>query len=182
MKRSMTTLGLTAILAVCAATAGQVWAGSDDHADIQQFLKSPQDLSMAIRAAEGATGGKAYAAEFETDKGAAGYKVKTLTGDKLAKVTIDASTGAVKQTKDKGLLSAKDDDDAVDPAQMTGSLLDLVGKAEQLSGGRVMSIDHESEDGATVIEVEIAQADGTTKDYTFDAAGNKIVPVGDTQG
>ncbi|WP_041527246.1 PepSY domain-containing protein [Paracoccus aminophilus] len=177
MKRTLSVLGLTAIASLGAMVGGQVWAATDNSAEVQQFLKAPQTLTAAIHAAESATGGKAYAAEFDDHKGTGRYEVKTLAGDKLAKVRVDATTGKVTDTKDKGLLSAKKDSDALDPAALKGSLADLVAKAETLSGGKVMSIDHERENGATTVEVEVAAADGTAKTFAFDAAGDKLVPV-----
>ncbi|TWI33865.1 PepSY domain-containing protein [Paracoccus sulfuroxidans] len=177
MKRTVSMLALAAIAAGSALSVGQAWAGSDDTAEIQQFLTAPKGISEAIRAAETATGGKAIEAEFDDHKGAAAYEVKTVAGDKIAKVKIDAATGQVVETKDKGTLAGQDDDDAVDPAKMPVSLLDVVTKAEAESGGKVMSVGHESEDGTTQTELEIVKADGSRLDYTFDAAAGKLVPT-----
>lgn len=179
MTRTLSMLSLVAIAAASAVSVGPVWAGSDDAAEIQLFLKAPKGISDAIRAAESATSGKAIQAEFDDHKGAAAYEVKTVAGDKIAKVKIDASSGQVIETKDKGTLAAKGDE-AVDPAKMTVSLLDIVTKAEAESGGKVMSVDHEIEDGVTQTEIEIVKADGTRVDYTFDSSASKLVPA--TQG
>ena len=182
MKRTVSMFALTAIAAGSALSVGQAWAGSDDTAEIQQFLTAPKGISDAIRAAETATGGKAIEAEFDDHKGAAAYEVKTVAGDKIAKVKIDAASGQVVETKDKGTLAGKDDDDVVDPAKMTVSLLDVVTKAEAESGGKVMSVGHESEDGTAQTELEIVKADGSQLDYTFDATAAKLVPMIEGQG
>lgn len=176
MKRTVSMLALIAIAGGSAGTVGQALAGSDDTAEIQHFLAAPKGISEAIRAAEATTGGKAIEAEFDDHKGAAAYEVKTVSGDKIAKVKVDAVSGQVIKTKDKGKVDAKDDD-AIDPAKMTVSLLDIVTKAEAESGGKVMSLGRESEDGTSQIVLEIVKADGSRLDYTFDATAAKLVPM-----
>ncbi|HWL57808.1 MAG TPA: PepSY domain-containing protein [Paracoccus sp. (in: a-proteobacteria)] len=182
MKRTISTLALAAIAVASATTVGQARPPSDDTAEIQQFLKAPKSISDAIRAAESSTGGKAIEAEFDDHKGVAAYEVKTVAGDTVAKVKIDAASGQVIKTKDKGTLATKDDDDVVDPAKMTVSLLDVVAKAEAESGGKVMSVDHESENGTTHTQLEIVKADGSLLDYTFDASAAKLIPMIEGQG
>lgn len=180
MKRPISMLTLAAIATSGALFAGQGWARSDDQAEIQQFLNAPHSLSAAIQMAESSTGGRAYAAEFSEHRGTGVYEVETLNNDKLAEVQVDPATGTITQTKDEGLLSANGAE--LVPSEMPGSLVDVIAKAEQIGGGKVMSISHENEHGTAMTEIEIVAADGSVKAYTWNAAGNDLVPLVKGQG
>src|SRR5690606_2195110 len=104
------------------------------------------------------------------------WEVKTVAGAKRAEVKIDATTGAVISTKDKGDVS--DDDDAVTPEMLGSTLVDLVTKAEAAGGGKVMAIEGDREDGKfRGIEVEIVKADGSVHDFMLNPTDGKLDPV-----
>lgn len=166
---------LSVASAACVLIVGQAWAGSDDRAEVAAFLQAPHSLTAAIATAEAATGGQAYAAEYDHDDGAGHYEVRTLNGDKLAEVKIDAAKGTALKSVDKGLLSDKDADDGLDPAQLSMPLAELIAAAEAETGGKVMSIEHERDDGRVALDVEIASAEGGIQDFAFDAVSGKFV-------
>lgn len=171
---------LTGGLAYAADQAGNPLGLNGHRAEVQQFLKAPHTLSAAIAAAEQASQGQAVAAEFDEDNGRAYYEVKLVTGDKLVEAKVDASTGKVLQTKDKGLLSKRKASDRVTPAQLGAPLSELLAKAEQASGEKVMAIDYEYKDGKPVgIEVELAKADGSTSNFLLDPASGTLTPYND---
>lgn len=182
MKRTLTTILAAGVALPAALAGGLAWAGNDknDQAEVQLFLKAPHDISAAITAAEASAGGKAISAEFDEKKGAGRYEIDAVAGDKLVEIKVDATTGKVTDTKDRGALTDQDDDDYVDPAKLGAPLAELVATAEKESGGKVMAIGLEHEDGKMAgVEVEIAMADGTVHDFLIDAASGKLTPQTD---
>lgn len=176
MKRTIFTI-LTAGMVSAAALTGTAFAGSkDDQAGIALFQKAQHDVTAAIRAAETASGGKAVAAEFDEKNGAGIWEVKTVTGTKRAEVKIDATTGQIIKTEDKGDIADKND--AVTPEMLGGSLTDLVAKAEAEGAGKVMSIEGDHEDGQfRGLEVKIVAADGAVHDFILNPADGKLTPA-----
>ena len=166
-----------------AASAAGTTQNDGDHAEVQAFLNAPTSMTAAIKAAEAASGGKAFAAEFDESKGTSFYEVDTLNGDKILSVKIDPASGKVIESKDEGPMSKQgDDDDFVDPAAMKVALTDLVAKAEAEQGGKVMAIGFEGEDGKTQgVEIELAKPDGSTHDVLFDPASGKMTAMVDSQ-
>ncbi len=178
---------LMALLAVGAASAAAfggtaVLAGSDsadDKAEVQAFLGSAHSISAAIGAAEASSGGKAVAAEFDHKDGAAFYEVDTIANGKQISVEIDAASGKVIKSADEGDVAKAEDDDIVDPAQLGATLTDLVARAEQKSGAKVMAISAEHGKGPTpTIEVEVAKPDGSTQEFAM-AQDGSLTPVAD---
>ena len=168
----MTQRKLIAALAAVsvAAMAGGAFASNDgkDQAEVQAFLGAPQTLTAAIKAAETASNGTAVKAEFDDHKGTPAYEVDTIAGGKQITVKIDAASGAVLKTEDEGDIAKAEADDITDPALLGAPLAELVAKAEQAGQGKVMSIGAEVDDGKTpVVEVELANADGSTQDFTI---------------
>lgn len=183
MKRKLVTLLTVGAVSTAALAGGTAFAGGNgnDQAEVQAFLSASQDISAAIGAAEAASGGKAVAAEFDENNGTGSYEVDTIANGKQVSVEIDASTGKVIKTEDEGDIANADDDDMVDPAQLGAPLAQLVATAEQ-NGGKVMSISAEHENGqAGVIEVELANADGTTQEFVM-AADGTMTPKADDNG
>ena len=179
MKRTVLFSSLTAALVSAALLSGGA-ALAADRDEVKQFLAAPHGITAAIGAAEQATGGQAVAAEFDDSRDGGYYEVDVVAGDTLHEVTIDARTGAVKKTEDKGPLSKLDKDDAITPAQLGAPLAELAAKAEQISGEKVMAIGYEYEDGKPVgIEVELAKADGSTPSFLLDAANGTLTPYND---
>lgn len=173
-------ISILTISAAALAASMSFASGSDDQAEVQTFLKAPHDITAAIKAAEAASGGAAISAEFDVSKDAGYYEIDTVTGDKLAELKVDATSGQVTETKDKGLLSAQDDDDAHSPAQLGAPLTELVAKAEAAGQGKVMSIGLEGEDNAApVIEVELAKDDATTHSFILNATDGTLAPMTD---
>ena len=179
MKRNVLFSSLTAAL----VSAGLLTSGAalaSDRDEVKQFLAAPHSISAAIATAEQAAGGQAVAAEFDDNRDGGYYEVDVVAGDKLHEITIDASTGAVKKTEDKGLLANRDKDDAITPAQLGAPLAELVAKAEQSSGEKVMAIGYEHDDGKPVgIEVELGKADGSSPSFLLDAANGTLTPYDD---
>lgn len=177
MKRSIITLVAGGMAAAAALGGGAALAGSDhagDQAEIALFQNAAHDLRAAIATAEGATGGKAVEAEFTEKDGAPLWEVKTVAGTKHAEVRVDATTGQVVTTKDKG--DVADEKNPVTPDMLGAPLADLVTKAEAEGGGKVMSIDYEH--GKTAgIEVEIVKADGSVHEFLLNSADGKLTPV-----
>ncbi len=173
MKRKFLTLVTAGAVSAAALTGGAAFADNDakDRAEVQAFLGATQDIVAAISAAETASGGKAVAAEFDEKRGASLYEVDTIANGKQISVKIDANTGAVVRTEDEGDIANADDDDIVDPTQLGAPLAQLVATAEQNGGGKVMSISAEPENDAARIEVELANADGSTQEFLMAADG-----------
>lgn len=168
--------GLAAALVTSTALLGTAWADGKDASEIALFQKAAQDISAAIRTAETTTGGKAVQAEFDEKDGAGLWEVKTVTGTQGAELRIDATSGKVVSTRDRGALSA--DPDAITPQMLGAPLTDLVAKAEAAGGGKVMSIDGDHENGRfRGMEVEIVKADGTIQRFVLDPADGKLNPV-----
>ncbi len=179
MKRKLLTL-LTAGAVSATALTGAAFANSDsaDQAEVQTFLGAAQDITAAIGAAEAASGGTAVAAEFEEKKGTAFYEVDIVANGKQVSVEIDATSGKVIKTDAEG---DAEEGDIVDPAQLGASLAKLVATAKQNGSGKVMSISTDHENGqAVAIEVELANADGTTQEFTM-AADGSLTPAVDGQ-
>jgi|GEM_PF-1082435 len=175
MKRSIVTLLTGAMISAAALAGGAAWAGSkDDPAEIGLFQKAPHDIRAAIATAEGATGGKAVEAEFDEHDGAAIWEIKTVAGTKRAEVKVDATTGQVVKTKDKG--DVADKKNPVTPEMLGAPLADLVTKAEAAGGGKVMSIDYEHGKSAG-IEVEVVKADGSLHAFIMNPADGKLTPL-----
>ena len=124
MKRSASIILIAGMVSTSALTGTALAAGSDDLTEIALFQKAQHDIAAGIKAAETASGGKAIKAEFEEKNGTGIWEVKTVAGTKRAEVKIDATTGAVVSTKDKG-------DDTVSPEMLGSALVDLVTKAER---------------------------------------------------
>ena len=176
MKRSASIILIAGMVSTSALTGTALAAGRDDLTEIALFQKAQHDIAAGIKAAETASGGKAIKAEFEEKNGTGVWEVKTVAGAKRAEVKIDATTGAVISTKDKGDVS--DDDDAVTPEMLGSTLADLETKAETAGGGKVMAIEGDREDGKfRGIEVEIVKADGSVHDFMLNPADGKLDPV-----
>ena len=174
MKRKLMTLLTAGAVSAAALAGGTAFANSNGHdqAEVQAFLGASQDITAAIAAAETASGGTAVAAEFDENKGTGYYEVDTIANGKQVSVEIDASTGGVIKTEDEGDVANAVDDDIVDPAQLGAPLAQLVATAEQSGSGKVISISAEHEKGqAGMIEVELANADGTTQEFAMAADG-----------
>lgn len=176
MNRTVFVMLTAGMVSAGALTGAALAAGSNDQAEIALFQKAQHDIVAGIKAAEAASGGKAVGAEFEDKKGTGIWEVKTVAGTKRAEVKIDAATGKVVTTKDKGDVS--DEDDAVMPEMLGGALADLVAKAEAAGGGKVMAIEADHEDGEfRGIEVEIVKADGSAHDFVLNPADGKLTPA-----
>ena len=179
MKRTVPFPALTAALVSAGLLTGGA-ALAADRDEVTQFRAAPHSITAAIAAAEKAAGGQAVAAEFDDDRNGGHYEVDVVAGDKLHEITIDASTGAVKKTEDKGTLANLDKDDAITPAQLGAPLAELVAKAEKASGEKVMAIGYEHEDGKPVgIEVELGKADGSSPSFLLDVASGTLTPYND---
>lgn len=175
MKRTLFTI-LTAGMVSAAALTGAALASGSDQAEIALFLKAQHDAAAAITAAEAASGGKAVEADFDGEDGAGIWEIKTVAGTKRAEINIDAGTGQVVKTEDKG--DVADKDDAVTPDMLGGTLVDLVARAEAADGGKVMAIEADYENGQfRGMEVEIVKADGSVHDFILNPADGKLTPV-----
>ncbi len=182
MKRKLITLLTAGSVSVAALASGAAFASNDgkDQAEIQAFLNASQDITAAIGAAETASGGKAVAAEFDEHKGTGFYEVDTIANGKQVSVDIDAASGKVIKTEDEGDISRADDDDITDAAQLGAPLAQLVATAEKNGAGKVMAISAEHEGGKTgLIEVELANADGTTQEFAMAADGTMTKIIDD---
>ena len=167
-QRKLITVLMAGAVSVAAMTGG-AFAGDDgdDRAEVQAFLGASQTLTDAIKSAEAASGGIAVKAEFDDHNGTPAYEVDTIASGKQMTVKIDATSGAVLKTEDEGNIANAEADDITDPAQLGAPLAELIAKAEQSGKGKVISIDAERDNGTTtVIEVELANADGSTQDFT----------------
>ncbi len=168
------TIGMVSLTALGGTLA---WAGPD-ASEIALFEKAGHDIRSAIGAAEKATGGQAVGAEFTEKKGAALWEVETVAGSKVSEVRIDASTGAVVTQKDKD--AADDEHEGATPDRLGAPLAELVAKAEAASGGKVMAIGFDEEDGKiNGIEVEIVK-NGAVEAFTLDAASSKLSPASES--
>lgn len=183
MKRELLTLLTAGAVSAVALTGGTAFAKGDgnDHAEVLAFLAAKQDITVAISAAEAATGGTAVAAEFDAQKGVSTYEIDLIAKDRQVSVRIDANTGQVISNRDKGDVAKADEDEVVDPAQLGAPLAQLVAKAHQNGSAKVMAIDAEHEGAqAAVIKVELANTDGTTHEFVM-AADGSMTKVGDDQ-
>ncbi len=183
MKRKLAMfLTATGVSAMALSAGAAIADSNDDQAEIQAFLGASQNITAAITAAEAASGGQAVAAEFDENKGRGQYEVDTIANGKHISVEIDAATGKVIKTQDEGDVANADDDDIVDPAQLGAPLAQLVARAEQNGAGKVMSISAEHENGnAVTVDVELANADGTTQEFAM-AADGSMTPHADGGG
>lgn len=176
MTRTVFLILATGMVSASALTGAALAAG-DDQNEIALFQKAQHDIFAGIKAAEAASGGKAVGVEFEDEDGSGLWEVKTVAGGKHAEIKIDAATGAVVASKDKD--DASDEDEAVTSEAMGGTLADLVTKAEAASGGKVMAIEADHEDGEfRGMEVEIVKADGSTHDFVLNPTDGKLTPRG----
>lgn len=173
MTRRPITLLAAALVSTAALSAGAAFADSDPQ-EIALFQNAAHDIRAAIATAEDATGGKAVEAEFDEDDGTGMWEVETVAGTRRAEVQIDATTGAVVKTKDKGDIADKDQ--PVTPDMLGAPLADLVTKAEAASGGKVMSIDYEHGKLAG-IEVEMVKPDGSLQEFIMDPADGTLTPL-----
>lgn len=173
MTRRPITLLAAALVSTAALSAGAAFADSDQQ-EITLFQNAAHDMRAAIATAEDATGGKAVEAEFDEDDGTGMWEVETVAGTRRAEVKIDATTGAVVKTKDKGDLADKDQ--PVTPDMLGAPLAELVAKAEAAGGGKVMSIDYEHGRLAG-IEVEIVKPDGSLQEFIMDPASGTLTPL-----
>lgn len=183
MKRKLVTLLTAGAVSAVALTGGAAFASNDgnEKVEVQTFLGAAQDITAAISAAETASGGAAIAAEFDEQNGTTFYEVDTIAMGKQVSVQIDATSGKVIKTEDEGDVAKADDGDIVDPAQLGAPLVQLVAAAEQNGQGKVMSISADHDDGQSgAIEVELANADGTTQEFAM-AADGSMTPVIDSQ-
>ena len=184
MKRKLVTLLTAGAVSAAALAGGAAFASNNgnDQAEVQAFLGASQNITAAIAAAETASGGTAVAAEFDEKNGTGYFEVDTIANGKQVSVEIDASSGQVIKTEDEGDVANADDDDIVDPAQLGEPLAQLVATAEQNGSGKVMSISAEHENGQTgTIEVELANADGTTQEFAM-AADGTMTQLADDNG
>lgn len=187
MKRNKLMIAATAGLVGLSTLGGTVAVAqsngdSKDTAEVQAFLKSSTSILQAIQAAESESGGTAVSAEFDDSKSGSFYEVDTVKGDQLMSVRVDAASGTVTASKDEGMLSQKsgEDDDHVSPAQLSMKLVDVVKQAETQSGGKVMTVGYEAQDGKVQgIEIELASADGKTQVLALDPANGTLTAVAD---
>lgn len=187
MKRSKLALAATSGLVGLSLLAGvaaraESHGKANDATEVQQFLGAKVAIADAVKAAEGATGGKAVSAEFDSDKAGAYFDVETLSGDKYQDVKVSATDGKVLgTTEDKA--EAGDKSDANELAalgQMKMTLTDVIAKAEKESGGKVMAVGYSSEDegnATAIIEIEVAKADGTTQALAMNPADGTLKAV-----
>lgn len=174
MKRTLFTL-LTAGMVSAAALTGTAAFAGPDAAEIALFQKAGHGIADAIRTAEKTTGGKAVNVEFDEKADVGLWEVKTVAGTRRAEVRIDATTGQVVVTKDKGDIADKKA--AVTPEMLGAPLVDLVAKAEAAGGGKVIKIEFEHKDGKPLgLEVEIVKEDGSLHTFLM-AADGKLTPL-----
>jgi len=168
------TVGMVSVGALGGTLA---WAGSSngDAAEVALFGKAGQDIKSAVASAEKASGGQAVGAEFAEKNGEAIWEIETVAGTKVSEVKINAATGALVTQKDKD--AADDEHEGATPDKLGAPLAELVTKAEAASGGRVMAIGFDEENGKIDgIEVEIVK-NGAPQTFTLDATSGKLSPA-----
>ena len=171
-RKTLTTLG-AGVISALALTSGIAFA--DDKAEVEMLLKAPHDISAAIKAAEASVGGSAMSASFDDDNGTGAYEIDVSNAGRKTEVTVDATTGEVIDSRDDG-----SDKYAVDLTQLGGDLAEIVADIESETGGKVMSIDTEHDNGQfSGMEIEIANSDGTTQEFWMNATDGKLVPSSD---
>lgn len=149
-----------------AALPGLAFADSDRE-EIALFQSAQQSLTAAIAAAEKETGGKAYKADFDEERGGAVWEIGTISGTTRFEVGIDAGNGQIVHKSERRMGSS-----ATPPAS---PLTDLVAKTETAGNGKVMSIDPEHRNGTMIgYEVKIIGADGQVSKYILNPADGTL--------
>ncbi|MEQ8399270.1 MAG: PepSY domain-containing protein [Gammaproteobacteria bacterium] len=176
-------LPATMAAVIVLGASGAAFAATGENEDSQEIaavLGAKTSIAQAIAAAERQTGGRAVKIDFEKEKGAYLYEVKTVSKDKVAEVFVDPASGQVVRTDDEGLISKifdrEDQDEFSKPAASSTTLAAAIATAEQHTGGKAIEASFDNEDGAMLFEVEVTR-DNAMHKVVIDSANGKVLKV-----
>jgi uncharacterized membrane protein YkoI len=108
----MTTAGVLVLAAAMPAFAESEHEGRDADGDMVMAASAAVTLAQAISAAEGATGGRAVQAEYESVDGTAVVAVRLVKEQAVVLARVDATSGAVTPVAPGKNEEEEDDDDS----------------------------------------------------------------------
>ncbi len=168
------------------ATVARAESKSDDAATIQALGAAKLTLADAIRTAETAGQGMVVGAEFEIKDGKPVFDVTTQNGGAEVDHLIDPATGAI-------LASAPDvekadgdnsSDEGSELAALQGAKVNLLQAitAAEGQGGKALSAEFGSENGALSIQVEVADASGKTVELMVNPMTGQVMAADSDAG
>lgn len=172
-----TAVAIIALSGVAAALAAS--GKTEDDKEISAMLGAKTTLPQAISAAEQETGGRAMKVNIEHEKGAYLYEIKAVSKDRATEVFVDPTTGKIARQEKQGLIAKvldKKEQDEFAKMAASSSLSSAIATAEKETGGKAVEAAFESEDGATVFEVETAK-DKTVQRVKIDATTGEVLTV-----
>lgn len=178
-----TLLAATTAGMVILTASGAAFAHSGEHengGEVSAVLAAKTSVSQAIATAEQQTGGRAMSIDVGHKKDAYVYRIKTVTKDKVAELTVDPASGKITQTEDEGLIDRVFDREDKSEFQALGAspttLGAAVATAEKELGGKAIEARFENEDGKLRYEVEVAK-DKAMHKVVVDSASGKVLKV-----
>ena len=201
-KLMMATLAGAVAFGGLGVTLAQAEDGKGEAASVQALMQSKLTLADAIRTAEAAGQGTVTGAEFEVKNDGTYFAVTTQSGTIETDHRIDPETGkilsstpatdevAADQGEDgesgetegqeqAGTDTAETEDlAAIQGAKVT--LMQAIADAEA-QGGKALSAEFSSENGALAVAVMVADAGGKITELMVDAGTGKVI-VGDQDG
>jgi uncharacterized membrane protein YkoI len=177
--------GCVAFIA-CGLFVLPVWADNEkkedeqkEHATARKVLAAAKiDLQKAIQTAQAKVpDGKLLEAETEVEEGKNIFEVSFLVGDKIREVDVDAATGAVLEVED----SKADADEIADAKKLLGASKTTFAQAiatalDKVKDGKPFEVELDSEDGKTIIEVELLSGNKIMQ-VEIDAVTGKVLEV-----
>lgn len=152
-------LGLLGLMPMASASASTpVQATSPESQPQVQLQPTRLSLLQAIDAAEAAFPGRAIDAQSDTDAGIAHYEVEIITPQgSHVEVHVDATTGVARLHKDRGPVSAQDQQQ-LDASKIT--LQQALDAALRHTPGTAIEADLGHENGRSVFAVDVLTAAG----------------------
>ncbi|MCR5877707.1 PepSY domain-containing protein [Phenylobacterium sp. J367] len=147
-------------------------------AAVAQTAAAPQTIGVAraVAAAEQATGGRAFEADLDTERGVLVYEIDLVKDGRPMEATIDATSGQViRQTQPAKLRLPFGQEDLKAAQTAPRTLSETIAAVEAATKGRVTDIGLEREGGRHYYEVELAGAQD--REVRVDLRTGAISPV-----
>lgn len=160
------------MLVVAAAIGGLTTAAAAAQSTVPRTI----GVARAVAAAEQATGGKAFEADLDTERGVLVYEIDLVKNGQTVEAAIDAATGKLVRQMRPAKLRLPFGRDDLQVAQTTPrSLSDTIAMVETATMGRVTDIGLEREGGRHYYEVELVGAQD--REVRVDLRTGAITPV-----
>ncbi|WP_374470971.1 PepSY domain-containing protein [Phenylobacterium sp.] len=156
-----------------AAATGGVLAGA---AFAQGAQPQTIGVAKAVAAAEAATGGRAFEADLDMERGAPVYEIDLVRNGRTVEAHVDGVSGKVlRQTEPAKLRLPFGREDLTAAQTAPRSLTETITMVEAATKGRVTDIGLEREGGRHYYEVELAGAQD--REVRVDLRTGAIAPV-----